>query len=297
MKKTIALILTLASLLLITLTGCGGGGDTIKIAAKPGTEQNIIAEMLGLIVEDATGKKVEITKDLSGTEIIQPAMEKGEFDLYAEYTSTAWIFVVEQEDFPDDATMLAELERFYAEEKNMRWLGLYGFNNTFTLTVPTALASQHGLETYSDLAAIADTLVFGGNFDFIENASGLQGVCAAYDMEFKEVRDIAIGLNCPALAQGDIQVTNAFTTDPQLSVADVKTLTDDQQYFTNFFCGTVVRQQVLDDNPGLEEALQSLNGQISDAEMCTMNYAVEVDGQNEKEVARAFLTEKGILKG
>ena len=81
----------LAILMLGTLTGCGGGaasggetgsGDPVRIATKPMTEQYILGEMLGLLIEQA-GYDVEITKGVGGgTSNIQPAMESGEFDLY-----------------------------------------------------------------------------------------------------------------------------------------------------------------------------------------------------------------------
>ena len=46
------------------------------------TEQYILGEMLGLLIEQA-GYDVEITKGVGGgTSNIQPAMESGEFDLY-----------------------------------------------------------------------------------------------------------------------------------------------------------------------------------------------------------------------
>ena len=62
-------------------------GDAIRIATKPMTEQFILSEMLKLIIEENTDYKVEITKGIGGgTNNIQPAMEKGEFDLYPEYT-------------------------------------------------------------------------------------------------------------------------------------------------------------------------------------------------------------------
>ena len=93
----------LAILMLGTLTGCGGGaasggetgsGDPVRIATKPMTEQYILGEMLGLLIEQA-GYDVEITKGVGGgTSNIQPAMESGEFDLYPEYTSSGWVLVL-----------------------------------------------------------------------------------------------------------------------------------------------------------------------------------------------------------
>ena len=77
------------------LAGCRQGGQTIHMATKPMTEQYILGEMLGLLIEQA-GYDVEITKGVGGgTSNIQPAMESGEFDLYPEYTSSGWVLVLD----------------------------------------------------------------------------------------------------------------------------------------------------------------------------------------------------------
>ena len=77
--------------LIITTVFRTQGKDTIRIATKPMTEQYILGEMLGLVITDSTGYPVEITKGVGGgTSNIQPAMERGDFDLYPEYTSSGW---------------------------------------------------------------------------------------------------------------------------------------------------------------------------------------------------------------
>ena len=102
--------------------------NTIKIATKPMTEQFILAEMLSLLIEDSTNLKVEITKGIGGgTSNIQPAMEKGEFDMYPEYTGTGWSFVLKEEGIPDDETLYKELQKKYEDLYDFKWIGLYGF--------------------------------------------------------------------------------------------------------------------------------------------------------------------------
>ncbi|MCI8917098.1 MAG: hypothetical protein HFF26_10630, partial [Oscillospiraceae bacterium] len=120
-----------------------------------------------------------------------------------------------------------------------------------------------------------------------------------YGLEFKTVSDIDIGLKYQALQNGDIDVTNAFTTDAQLGSqsAGLVTLEDDLHLQVNYFCSTVVRQDALEKHPGLEEALMKMDGLLSDGEMARLNYLVEVEGADERETARSFLVEKGVLGG
>ena len=272
----------------------------MRIATKPMTEQYILGEILGLLVEDA-GYEAQITKGIGGgTSNIHPAMEKGEFDLYPEYTSSGWVMVLKHEaGSVGDDEILAQLQKEYQENFDMTWVGLYGFNNTYTVAVRGEVASQYGLKKTSDLAAVADKLTFGGNPDYLERADGFPAVCGAYGLSFGKVVDIDIGLKYQALASGDIDVTNAYTTDAQLADPDneVVALEDDKNLQVNYFCSTVVRQDALEKFPGLEGALMKLDGALSDGEMARLNYKVEVEGLDEKDVARDFLVEKGLLDG
>lgn len=300
------LVLTLALL----LTACGGNNagsssdeptpasGPVRIATKPMTEQYILGEMLGLIIEQA-GYKVEITKGIGGgTSNIHPAMESGEFDLYPEYTSSGWVMVLDHKaEGMDDDEMYTRLQQEYQEKFDMTWVGMYGFNNTFTIAVRGDVAEEYHLENTSDLAAVAGSLTFGGNPDYIERADGFNALCETYGLKFGNQVDIDIGLKYQALDSGDIDVTNAFTTDAQLANpnTDVVTLEDDKHLQVNYFCSTVVRRDALERFPGLEAALLQMDGVLSDQEMASLNYQVEVEGLNERDVARDFLIQKGVL--
>ena len=308
-KKWLALGLA-AALGLSLLAGCGQNGDentqgpgetgaaggTIRIATKPMTEQYILGEMLAVLIEANTDLSVEITKGIGGgTTNIHPALVNGEFDLYPEYTSTAWASVYKKEEIPaDEEALFEELKEYYAT-LGLAWSELYGFNNTFTLAVRSEVAEQYQLETYSDLAAVAGELTFGANPDFYEKADGYPALQETYGMDFGDTRDIDIGLKYQALAQGEVDVINAFTTDAQLAVADVKVLEDDLHLFQNYYCGTVVRQDTLDANPGLMDVLNKMSGILTDQEMAELNYELEVNGQDERELAVEFLKEKGVI--
>lgn len=309
LKKITALFLTGA--LILSMAGCAGNGskdkkegsagneaqEPVKIATKPMTEQFILGEMLKKLIEEKAGYEVELTKGIGGgTSNIQPAMEKGEFDLYPEYTSSGWILVLGHKagEVSDDK-MLAKLQEEYEEKFDMTWVGLYGQNNTYVVVVREDTAKKYNLETCSDLAAVSDQLVFGGNPDYIERADGLPGMSAAYGFQFKEIKDIDIGLKYQALRNGDIDVTNGYTTDAQISQEDVRALKDDKSYQVNYFCSTVVRKDALEKYPKLKETLELMDGILTDQKMAELNYQVEEEGRDEAEVAEEFLKTSGLL--
>lgn len=271
--------------------------EPIHIATKPMTEQYILGEMLKVLIEEKTDYQVEVTKGIGGgTSNIQPAMEKGDFDLYPEYTSSGWVLVLGHEagEVPDDE-ILAKLQEEYEEKFGMTWIGLYGFNNTYAVAVRKDVADEYGLTSCSDLAKVSQQLVFGGNGDYIEREDGFLALCNAYGMNFKEVKDIDIGLKYQALDNKDIDVTNAFTTDAQLSKETIVPLVDDLAFQVNYYCSTVVRQDTLEEYPGLGDVLMLMDGLLSDQEVAELNYQVEVDGREEQEVAKEFLSSKGVL--
>ena len=312
-KKWVALGMTFG--MIAGIAGCGNsknaGSDStteavkkqeaaapIKIATKPMTEQFILGEMLKLVIEDTTDYSVELTKGIGGgTNNIMPAMESGDFDLNPEYTSSGYIMVLKHDsDGISDEDMWKQLQKEYKEKYDMSWIGQYGFNNTYALIVREEAAKKYNLTKTSQLANVSDELVFGGNSDYIERKDGFHLLCDTYGLKFKDVKDIDIGLKYEALKKGDIDVSNGFTTDAQLSNDNVRVLEDDKHLQVNYFCSNVVRNDTLKSHPGLEEAIMKLDNSITDKEMASLNYKVEVEGKEDVEVAKDYLTEKGIIK-
>jgi len=270
--------------------------DTIHIATKPMTEQYILGEALGMLIEQDTQLQVKLTQGVGGgTSNIQPAIEKGEFDLYPEYTGTGWNMVLKKDGLYTEA-LFDELQAEYEESFDLRWMGMYGFNNTYGLVVRREIADQYHLETYSDLAAVAGELTFGAEYDFFEREDGYDALCDAYSFHFKNTADMDIGLKYQAINEGKIDVMNIFTTDGQLSITDVTVLVDDKNFYPSYLCGNVVRQETLDDHPELETVLAKLDGILADDAMTQMNYEVETKGKEPKDVAKAFLEENGLLE-
>lgn len=273
-----------------------GTGDTIHIATKPMTEQYIIGEMLDILIEQDTELDVELTQGVGGgTSNIQPAVESGEFDLYPEYTGTAWNMVLKRDGlYTED--LFSQMRQEYRDNYDMEWTGMYGFNNTYGLVVRREIAEQYDLHTYSDLAQVANQLVFGAEYDFFEREDGYDALCETYGLHFRETMDMDIGLKYQALAQGEIDVMVIFTTDGQLAAADAVVLEDDKQFYPSYLCGNVVRRAVLEEHPELEAVLEKLSGTISDSDMAQMNYAVETEGREPRDVAEDFLRSRGLLQ-
>ncbi len=291
-----AAALVLAGLILIGALWNRSSGSTIHVATKPMTEQYILGEMLDIMIEQDTDLEVELTQGVGGgTSNIQPAMESGEFDLYPEYTGTGWNMVLKEEGlYTED--LFDTLKERYENEYDMEWTGMYGFNNTYGIVVRSEIAEKYQLKTYSDLISCADQLIFGAEYDFFEREDGYDALCEAYGFRFGETMDMDIGLKYQALNQGKIDAMVIFTTDGQLAESDVVVLEDDKQFYPSYLCGTVVRGEVLREHLELAGVLDKMTGIISDSDMAQMNYEVETEGREPRDVAEEYLDAHGLLE-
>ncbi len=294
MKKFTCILLAMS--VVFALAGCQKAEKKVVIASKPMAESYIIAEMMGQLIEAHSDINVEYKTGIGGgTSNIQPAMEAGEIDMYPEYTGTGWLFVLKKDLIRDPAELYAEVAKGYMDSYNFKWLELYGFNDTYALSMDRTVAEENGIETYSDLAAASSQFTLGAEYDFYEREDGYPGLVAEYGFAFKETKDIDIGLKYKAIGAGEVDVINNFSTDGLLSEYDLKVLEDDKQFFPAYQAATVIRQETLDKYPELEGILNKLAGQISDEEMQQMNYYVEHDNKEAKLVAKEFLESKGLL--
>ena len=269
---------------------------TINIATKPMTEGYILGQMLTELIEQDTDLKVNITNGVGGgTSNIHPAIVKGEFDLYPEYTGTSWEAVLKKEDSYDESKF-DELQKEYKEKYNLEYVNLYGFNNTYGLAVNKDIAEKYNLKTYSDLAKVSNNLIFGAEYDFFEREDGYKELQKVYNIDFKKKIDMDIGLKYQAMKDKKIDVMVIFTTDGQLAVSDVVVLEDDKKMYPSYRAGTVVRSEILSKYPELKPVLEKLNNILDDKTMADLNYQVESKGKKPEDVAREYLQEKGLLE-
>ena len=294
-KKIVASALAL--IMIISLVGCGSKTKKVVVASKPMTEQYILAEMITALIESNTDIKVEKKLGIGGgTSNIQPAMVKGEIDIYPEYTGTGWLFVLKKDLINDPNKLYEEVKKEYSTKYGIKWLGLYGFNDTYALAIKKSVADKLNINTYSDLARKSDSLKFGAEPDFYEREDGYKGLQKEYGFNFKEKREFDIGLKYEAINSDNVDVINAFSTDALLKKYDLKVLVDDKNFFPSYFATTLIREETLKKYPELENVLNKLEGKINDEEMTQMNYEVENEKKDPKDVAMEFLKGKGLLK-
>jgi osmoprotectant transport system substrate-binding protein len=296
MRIALPAIVLIASILLISACGSrsgSGSGGTITIGSKNFTESIILAHMMAELIEAKTDLKVERKVNLGGSNVAWKALQSNNIQLYPDYTGTIVANYYQEETGTSQETL--EKTRELLKQDNLVFLEPYGFNNTYTLAVKQETVEKYGLKTFSDLAKVAGELVLGCEFEFLDRPDGYPGLQEVYGMNFKDAIGMDHGIMYRSLAEGKVDVIDAYSTDGQIVVYNLVILEDDKQFFPPYDAGPLVRGDVLEKYPELESVLNMLGGAISEADMQTLNAKVDEEGLKAEDVAREFLEEKGLI--
>jgi osmoprotectant transport system permease protein len=125
---------------------------TITIGSKPFTEQEILAEMMAALVEAKMPLRVRRVLNLGGTKLCFDSLRTGDLDLYAEYTGTGLVSILQRPVISDPEESYQLVKQVFEDEFELVWLQPFGFNNTYTLTMRRSHAERLGLTTISELA-------------------------------------------------------------------------------------------------------------------------------------------------
>lgn len=299
MKKTHVKVIALATVLLllpsVVLTGCSSS-NTVTVGSKDFSENTVLGEIFAQLIEAKTDLKVIRKLNMGGTFVNFEAIKNGQIDLYPEYTGTALTAQLKMDVITDADETYRIVSEEFDKQFNIKWLKPLGFNNTYTLAVTNEIFETYRIETFSDLAAISENLVFGAEHEFFDRQDGFDGLVKTYGMKFKgEPKKMNVSLKYQAMGSGDIDVTDAFATDGQIKQYNLKVLKDDKNFFPPYYAAPIIRKEVLEKYPELEQILNSLEGLIDDETMMEMNYKIDVDNQDIKKVAEDFLREKGLI--
>lgn len=291
-----------------------GGNPTIGVGSKNYTEQIIMGETVALLLEDA-GYGADRQMNLGGTAIAHQALMSGDIDTYVEYTGTGLVAILgmdiparenpggsatpeagatPESDASQNPAYIAVAEA-YPSEFNVKWLQPWGFNNTYTLAVRPETAEEYDLQTFSDLEAVAGELTLGTDQEFPIREDGLPAMEETYGFSFGDLVSGDIGLMYQALVDEEVDVIVAYATDGRIPAFGLVLLEDDLSFFPPYHSAPIIRQEVLDEYPEIEDVLNQPAGLISNETMAAHNAMVDDEGMEPGDAARSLLQEIGIL--
>lgn len=290
MKKFLSFILVAATALM-AFAACGSksadkSGSAIRIGSKGFTENEIVAEVYALTLEDA-GLKVERTPDLGST-IIHQSLTTGDIDLYPEYTGTGLISVLKEEPRTSANEVYQEVKKAYEDKFKISWLDYSPANDGQGIVITKAASDQYGIKTISDLQKNAERIRFASQGEFDQRADGIPALTAKYgEFHWKSTNVYDNALKYQVLDQNQADAAPAYTTEGQLSdTSKYVLLEDDKQAWPPYNLAPVVRDEVLEKNPKIAEALNKISPKITTENITKANAEVDLKGKEYKDVAK-----------
>jgi glycine betaine/choline ABC-type transport system substrate-binding protein len=292
-----AQIVAMSLALALVLSCAPSHKNRIVVGSKNFTESFILGELIAQQIESHTNLKVERHFYLAGTYICHQAILAGRIDIYPEYTGTALAAILKQPSTHDKEKDFDQVKREYEQLFGLTLAPSLGFNNTFAMQIRGEDARRLKITTLSQAAQYAPQWRAGFGYEFMERPDGFPGLAKTYGLHFAEPpRIMDLGLLARALKSHQIDFAAGNNTDGLIPVLDLFVLEDDRHYFPPYEAVPIVRKETLSQHPEVGEALSSLAGQISDAEMQKLNYAVDGTHRDTQEVVREFLKQKHLIQ-
>jgi osmoprotectant transport system substrate-binding protein/osmoprotectant transport system permease protein len=286
-----------AAVLLILIAGLavlrsGSDRKDVAIGSKDFTESALLAEIMAQMLE-ARGVSVERRFELGGN-LPHEALVSGTLDLYPEYTGTSYTAILHHKPIGDPRAVYDQVKQDYANQFKVEVSPPLGFENTFAILVRGADARKLNLKTISDAAPHTPQWRAGFGQDFVTRADGYPGFSRTYGLQFAAVREMDLSLTYIALSSQQVDLIAANSTDGRIATLDLFQLADDRHYFPPYEAVYLVRQDSLARVPALKEVLAKLANAISTDEMRRLNYEIDGNKRDPKEVVKEWLKSRGF---
>jgi osmoprotectant transport system substrate-binding protein len=269
-------------------SGPGKGKLTVVMGDKNFTEEYILGNLYAQALQ-AKGYTVTLKANIGSSEITWKAMTSGQIDVYPEYTGTLLTAIAGVTAPPKSAEQAYSEAKSYAEKHGFTLLNPTPFYDSDALGTVNTFAKKNSLSTISDLKKLGHSLTLGGAPEFATREEGLVGLKNEYGLN-PTFKPIAIGLTYKALDSGQVQVSDVFTTDPQLTLGKYTVLSDPKKVFGFQNVAPVVKQSLLtSEGPAFTQTLNAVSALLTIPAIQKMNAAVALDKQSPSAVAHAFL--------
>lgn len=294
-----AFLLTLA-LLFTSLFSFGlNQKNTLIAAGKLGPEPEILINMYKELIEAESDIKVELKPSFGKTSFLYKALKGGSIDLYPEFTGTVTSTLLNNKpkNIGTDARKVYEIARDgILEQDNLVLLEPMKFQNTYALAVRKSYAESEKLANISDLIKVEKSIKAGFTLEFNDREDGNRGLKSLYNLNLN-VLTMEPALRYQAIENKDIDITDVYSTDPDIIKRNLTMLEDDKNLFPPYQGAPLLRVETLEKYPNLKDILDKLSNKISTEEMLEMNFEVAVNGKDANEVAKNYLLKNGLLKG
>ena len=239
--------------------------NPIIIGSKKFTESYVLGEIARRALND-TGIGAEHRQGMGGTIILWQALRGGQIDAYPEYTGT-----IGQEILKNGRQLSFQEIRDALGQFGVGMTEPLGFNNTYALVMRRSEAQRLGVRTISDLRKHPE-LRLGLTHEFLDRQDGWRPLHERYGLPQQSVVGIDHALGYAALANGSIDVKDAYSTDAKIEENDLVVLEDDLRFFPKYDAVFLFRSSMPPDAIG---ALRRLEGTLDEKRMIHLNMEAE----------------------
>ncbi|MDC8012810.1 ABC transporter permease/substrate-binding protein [Tahibacter soli] len=201
----------------------GRNAPEYVVGAKTFPEQFILSRLLVDQLQE-NGLSASQLSGLGSTVILR-ALANNELDVYVDYSGTIWANAMGRRDNPGRVAVTREVTRWLAQTHGIVVLGELGFENAYALAMRRERAKELGVASIADLRMHAPTLVIGGDYEFFGRPEW-SSIRQAYGVAFSRERQYQSTFMYRALADGDVDVVSAFSSDGRIASYDLKVLDD-----------------------------------------------------------------------
>ena len=252
-------------LLILFALICTANGNPVIIGSKKFTESYVLGEIAKRTLVDA-GIPAEHRQGMGGTIILWQALRGGQIDAYPEYTGT-----IAQEILKTDRALSRDEIRPSLAKFGVGMTEPLGFNNTYALVMRRSEAQRLGVRTISDLRKYPELKV-GLTHEFLDRQDGWRPLRERYALPQQNVIGIDHALGYSALANGSIDIKDAYSTDAKIEQNDLVALEDDLQFFPKYEAVFLFR---LSTRADAVAALRRLEGTLDERRMIRLNAEAE----------------------
>lgn len=299
-KKEKIIIYVMAAIILIIIGTQiiklrGSKKESITVSSLMFTEQVILGNMVSELIEAKTDLTVDRKLALGGTQIVFQALDRGDVDLYVDYTGTMFASLLNYTPTNDADFVYDIVKRDMKSKYNIETLAPFNFNNTYVIAIREDTQKKYDIKNISDMRVVSKDLKFCGTLEFMNRADGIIGLTNVYSLGFRDYVAIDDAPRYIALETKEVDVITAFSTDGLLKKFSLITLEDDKKFFPPYYAVPFIRTDILNKYPEIEEILKNLGDLLNEETMIELNYQVDELQKDPKEVAKEFLIENKII--
>ena len=260
----------------------------VTVGSKVFNESYILAEMAALLLEEH-GFQVQRRIGLGGTLIAHQALVNGGIDLYPEYTGTISQVILKNSGDPRSAGNWETLQAQLLTQ-NLQLLQPLGFNNSYAIALHENIARERGITNLTEFAQHADLRV-AVSLEFLNRDDGWPALSRAYQLQQNAI-GIEHALAYRAIANRELDATDAYTTDGEIDSFPLVLLEDDKHFFPEYLASFFTRTDLA---PEIAAVLNLLAGRIDAGTMRKFTAQVSLDKQSPAAVAAGFLQAQGLI--